>query len=53
MSLKKNAPPEMDAGEVEVVGVLLRQILQYNPAKRPTAADLLKDPWFEAIGESK
>lgn len=50
---KRKAPPEMDAGEVEAVGVLLREILQYNPAKRPTAADLLKDPWFEAIGESR
>lgn len=50
--LKRNAPPEMGTGE-EAVGVLLREILQYDPAKRPTAADLLKNSWFEAIAESK
>jgi len=45
----------MDTEEVEVVGMLLREILQYNPAKRPTAADLLKNRylWFKAITESK
>ncbi|KAF9518782.1 hypothetical protein BS47DRAFT_197256 [Hydnum rufescens UP504] len=48
--LKNKAPPEMDTEEVKAVGVLLRGILHYNPAQRPTAADLLKDPWFEAIG---
>jgi len=52
MFLKREAPPEMDTGEVEAVGILLREILQYDPAKRPTAADLLKNPWFEAIAES-
>ena len=51
--LERVAPPEMDKGEVNAMGVLLRRILQYDPAKRPSAADLLKDPWFEAIEESK
>ncbi|KAI0456349.1 serine protein kinase [Xylaria acuta] len=26
--------------------VLVRRILQYDPAKRPSAAELLRDPWF-------
>jgi serine/threonine protein kinase len=43
----------MGTGEVEAVGALLREILQYDPAKRPTAADLLKNSWFEAIAESE
>jgi hypothetical protein len=30
----------------EVVKVLLRQILQLDPAKRPAASELLQDPWF-------
>jgi len=51
--LRSKAPPEMDTGEMEAVGVLLREILQYDPAKRPVAADLLRNPWFEAIAESK
>jgi len=46
---KTEAPAEMDTVEVNAVCVLLREILQYDPAKRPTAADLLNDPWFETI----
>lgn len=45
------APPEMTTEEVEAVGALLEEILQYSSAKRPTAADLLENPWFQAIGE--
>ncbi|KAF9505645.1 hypothetical protein BS47DRAFT_1367920 [Hydnum rufescens UP504] len=52
-SLEREAPPEMDTAEVKAVGVLLREILQYDPAKRPTAADLLNHPWFQAIRESE
>jgi non-specific serine/threonine protein kinase len=52
MFLKREVPPEMDTMEVEAVGMLLREILQYDPAKQPTAADLLKNPWFEGIAES-
>ena len=43
----------MGTGEVAAVEVLLMEILQYDPAKRPMAADLLKSSWFEAIAESK
>ena len=44
--------PEMGTGEVEAVEVLLMEILQHDPAKRPMAVDLLKSSWFEAIAES-
>jgi serine/threonine protein kinase len=53
VSLEREVPPEMDTAEVKAVGVLLREILQYDPGKRPTAADLLNHPWFEAIRESE
>jgi serine/threonine protein kinase len=38
--------PAMPDDEAKQVKSLLRRILQYDPAKRPTPAELLKDPWF-------
>jgi serine/threonine protein kinase len=38
--------PDMSDNEAKQIKVLLRRILQYDPAKRPTPAELLKDPWF-------
>ncbi|KAF2501345.1 kinase-like protein [Lophium mytilinum] len=42
----KNKPDEIGDEETAVVCSLVRQILQYDPAKRPSAVDLLKHPWF-------
>jgi non-specific serine/threonine protein kinase len=38
--------PDMSDDEAKQINALLRRILQYDPAKRPTSAELLKDPWF-------
>jgi len=39
--------------EAEAVASLLQQILQYDPAKRPTATDLLRHPWIEKFCAGK
>lgn len=43
------ACPEIAEEEAREVKVLIRRILQYDPAKRPSPAELLSDPWFCAI----
>ncbi|KAJ2986140.1 hypothetical protein NUW58_g5167 [Xylaria curta] len=39
---------ELDIDEEEARGVkaLIRRILHYDPEKRPSAAEVLRDPWF-------
>jgi serine/threonine protein kinase len=39
-------PEGMTDGEAERLVALLRRILQYQPEQRPTASDILNDPWF-------
>jgi hypothetical protein len=39
--------PAMAPEEAEAVASLLQQILQYDPARRPTTTDLLRHPWME------
>lgn len=39
-------PPDMGSNERNTVKSLLRSIFQYQPEKRPRAADLFKHPWF-------
>ena len=41
------AGPELDVEEAVKVKALIRRVLQYHPEKRPSPADLLRDPWFE------
>ena len=41
---------EFDAGEEESVIDILKQILRYEPEKRPSAEKLLSHPWFADIG---
>ncbi|KAK5631531.1 hypothetical protein RRF57_007245 [Xylaria bambusicola] len=37
---------DIDEGEARKVKALIRGILQYDPAKRPSAAKILRDSWF-------
>lgn len=39
-------PSDMKTKDSDCVKTLLRKILQYDPQKRPQAAELLKDAWF-------
>ncbi|EGX95923.1 serine protein kinase, putative [Cordyceps militaris CM01] len=43
------AEPDIDEEQGRQVKKLIRRILQYDPAKRPSAAELLLDPWFHDI----
>ncbi|KAM3446439.1 hypothetical protein MY3296_009673 [Beauveria thailandica] len=43
------AEPDIDEKEGYQVKKLIRWILDYDAAKRPSAAELLLDPWFRAI----
>jgi serine/threonine protein kinase len=38
--------PEIDDEKSAVLVLLMRQILEYDPSKRPSAEDLLKHSWF-------
>ncbi|KAI1735891.1 serine protein kinase [Xylaria scruposa] len=49
------ANPDIDEREARKVKALVRRILQYDPAERPSAAEVLRDPWFfddDEIGSS-
>lgn len=43
------AEPEIDKDEGRELKELIRWILQYDPAERPTAAEILQHPWFREI----
>ncbi|KAM0425741.1 hypothetical protein ACHAPT_008989 [Fusarium lateritium] len=40
------AGPDLDEEEATQVKSLIRRILQYDPVKRPSPAEILQDPWF-------
>ncbi|TGJ82339.1 hypothetical protein E0Z10_g6416 [Xylaria hypoxylon] len=40
------AKPDIDEEEASEIKLLIRRILQYDPANRPSAAEILEDPWF-------
>ncbi|KAI0973322.1 putative serine protein kinase [Xylaria arbuscula] len=39
-------PTGIDRNEAREIQLLLRRIFQYDPAERPSAAELLQEPWF-------
>ncbi|GKZ48826.1 hypothetical protein AbraIFM66951_001067 [Aspergillus brasiliensis] len=41
--------PDIDGKEADEVKALIRWILQYDPAKRPSPAEILSHPWFRNI----
>jgi non-specific serine/threonine protein kinase len=43
------AAPGLDEEEGQKVKELIRWILQYDPPKRPSPAEILLDPWFVGI----
>lgn len=42
----ENKPDEIGDEESAILIMLMKQILEYDPAKRPSAIDLLKHSWF-------
>lgn len=40
------ANPDLDAEEANTIKALIRRILQYDPAQRPSPTEILRDPWF-------
>ena len=48
----RERPDELSAEEAGVIKGLLRQILDYDSSKRPSASELLKHPWFTAMGRA-
>ncbi|KAF2963603.1 hypothetical protein GQX73_g9961 [Xylaria multiplex] len=40
------AKPDVDDEEATEIKFLIRRILQYDPTKRPSSAEILQDPWF-------
>ncbi|KAJ5142556.1 uncharacterized protein N7515_001343 [Penicillium bovifimosum] len=44
--------PDLDEEEAFKVKAIIRRILQYDPANRPSPAEILNDPWFREIIES-
>ncbi|KAL2810860.1 kinase-like domain-containing protein, partial [Aspergillus cavernicola] len=49
-SFDKTKPDDLDEEEAGVVKSVLRWTLQYEQEDRPSASDLLKHPWFAAMG---
>lgn len=43
------AGPDIDEDEAREVKALIRWILQYDPAERPSPAEILSHPWFRKI----
>ncbi|PSN62506.1 kinase-like protein [Corynespora cassiicola Philippines] len=43
---EKNKPSSIDEEESKVICELIRQIMDYDPEKRPSAEDLLNHPWI-------
>ncbi|CAM1507482.1 Fc.00g071230.m01.CDS01 [Cosmosporella sp. VM-42] len=44
----QNKPEDIDEAESSIIISLIRRILRYDPCLRPTAEELLEDPWFHS-----
>jgi serine/threonine protein kinase len=42
----RGKPSSLSGEEAILIKALIRRTLQYDPAKRPSASELLHDPWF-------
>jgi serine/threonine protein kinase len=51
--LEQKKSKDLPDKSAEEVMALLRQILQWDPAKRPSASELLQNPWFCEEGRTK
>lgn len=49
VQFNEEKPDDIDEDEAAVITSLIRRILKYDPAERPSAAELLQDPWFEGV----
>ena len=45
-AFQRQKPIELDDKEGYVILDLLRYVLEYEPAQRPSAVDILNHPWF-------
>ena len=43
------AQPGVSKEDDKAIKGLLKRVLQYDSAKRPSAKDLLDDPWFKDV----
>ena len=39
--------PDSSGMEIQQVKMMISWILRYEPEKRPSAADILRNPWFK------
>lgn len=46
LAFDRARPADMSDAETKAIISLLRRILRYNMAERPTANDILQDPWL-------
>ena len=44
---EEEKPGDIDTVEAGVITSLIRGILRYEPSQRPSAAEILRHPWFE------
>jgi serine/threonine protein kinase len=41
--------PDLDEEEARTIKAVIRRILKYDPAERPSPAEILSYPWFRAV----
>ncbi|KAK0099716.1 hypothetical protein ONS95_013391 [Cadophora gregata] len=46
-SFRENKSDEVDEEQTSIIISVIREIMQYDPRKRPSAGELLKHPWFK------